>query len=275
MITKFSFLFFTTALWVDSALAEPVQWNQFRGPNGSGVMNQCQPPLQIDVAHATWTVALPPGHSSPVLSDSQLFLTAIDGERLITMAFDKASGNLAWRKEAPKTLIEKVHQTNSPAASTPWVDAERVVVYFGSFGLLCYDHEGTLLWQKPIPTPRSLYGMSTSPIAFEDSIILVLDNENKLPDSELSQSKVIAVDVRTGDLRWEAPRPLLRSGWSTPMIWSHPGGKDLVVLGHRRLCAYNPSTGDVSVMTIQIPNHSGMPCCLSMRTTTASCSVVR
>jgi outer membrane protein assembly factor BamB len=117
------------------------------------------------------------------------------------------------------------------------------VVYFGSVGLLCYDHDGSELWQKPIPTPKSLYGMSTSPIAYKDSIIMVLDDERTLPDSKLSLSKIIAVDKKTGKQIWEAPRPLLRSGWSTPMIWDHEEGTDLVVLGHRRLCAYAPSDG--------------------------------
>jgi hypothetical protein len=36
---------------------------------------------------------------------------------------------------------------------------------------------------------------------------------------------------------------LQRSGWSTPSIWRHESGEDLVVLGSGRLCGYDPQTG--------------------------------
>ena len=225
-----------------SATAEET-WTQFRGPNGSGLAAEANPPIEIHVDQAKWSIDLPPGHSSPVLSDTQVFLTAVEGDRLITLAFDRETGNPVFRQTAPQRPMEKVHATNSPAASTPLVTKDRVFVYFGSFGLLCYSHTGKELWQKAIETPKSLYGMSTSPIAYKDMVILVLDDERNLPDSKLSRSKIIALKQADGSKVWEASRPLLRSGWSTPTLWKHDQGTDLVVLGHRRLCAYDPDTG--------------------------------
>lgn len=184
-----------------------------------------------------------PGLSSPVLWGRRLFLTEVEDERLVTVALDRETGERIWRKEAPRVPLEKVHKESSPAASSPLVDAKRVYVYFGSFGLLSYDHDGNELWQKPIPTPRSLYGMSTSPIDFGENLILVLDNDENLPDSKLSQSKIVAFSKATGEIAWETPRPFHRSGWSTPMIWSHKLGNDLVVLGNNRASGYDPVTG--------------------------------
>ena len=97
--------------------------------------------------------------------------------------------------------------------------------------------------RKPIPTPKSLYGMATSPIAHGDNLILVLDNDANLPDSKLSQSRITTVKKATGELVWETARPLVRSGWSTPTIWKHNAGEDLVVLGSSRVCGYDPGTG--------------------------------
>jgi outer membrane protein assembly factor BamB len=37
---------------------------------------------------------------------------------------------------------------------------------------------------------------------------------------------------------------MVRSGWSTPMIWNHGSGEDLVILGSGRLCGYDPDTGE-------------------------------
>ena len=74
-------------------------------------------------------------------------------------------------------------------------------------------------------------------------LILVLDNDANLPNSRLSQSKIIALDKATGASVWETPRPFHRSGWSTPTIWTHEGGQELVVLGSGRLRGYDAATG--------------------------------
>jgi outer membrane protein assembly factor BamB len=89
-----------------------------------------------------------------------------------------------------------------------------------------------------------MYGMSTSPIRHEDSLILVLDDDANLPSSKLSRSKVVALHHKTGNLLWETPRPYNRSGWSTPIIWRHDKGADLAVHGNGRASGYDPSTGE-------------------------------
>lgn len=218
-------------------------WNQFRGPNGSGVAQDCRPPLKPEAGHETWKVAIPPGLSSPVLSGGKIFLTAIDGNRLVTLAFESSSGKPLWRREAPEVPLEKVHQTSSPATSTPLVDAEHIYVYFGSFGLICYDHDGLEKWARPISTPKSLYGMSTSPIGYKNTVILVIDNDSNLLKSKLSQSKIVAFKKDDGVVAWKAQRPHHRSGWSTPMIWKHGEDEELIVLGNGRVRSYNPRTG--------------------------------
>ncbi len=219
-------------------------WNQLRGPNGSGVATDSRPPTKIDPKKAAWQVPVPSGLSSPALSEHRIFLTALDGGRLVTLAFDKATGKRLWRREAPKVTLEKVHQANGPATPTPLVDEDRVFVFFGSYGLLCYDHDGKEIWKKPIPTPRSLYGTSTSPIGYENLLILVLDDDANLPGSRVSRSRILAVKKETGETAWETPRPLHRSGWSTPIVWSHGKEKELVVIGNGRLCGYALPSGE-------------------------------
>ena len=218
-------------------------WNQFRGPGGTGVASDSRPPVKLDARNLIWKKPVPPGLSSPVLSAKKIFLTAVETGRLVTLAFDVPTGQLLWSQAAPPVSPEKVHEANSPATPTPYVDGERVHVYFGAYGLLCYDLDGRELWKKPIITPRSLYGSATSPIGHGDNLILVLDNDANLPDSKLSQSRILALKKSSGDLVWETARPFQRSGWSTPTIWEHADGEDLVVLGSGRLCGYDPLTG--------------------------------
>ena len=227
------------------------QWSQFRGPNGSGVASKFKPPLKIIPDQPAWKTALPPGKSSPVLWNSRIFLTGVEDGRLVTLALDAVSGKVVWRDLAPEVRLESVHAANSVAASTPCADESGLFVYFGSYGLLCYSHDGQELWRKPLPTPQSLYGVSTSPILYEGRLFLVLDDDANLPDSQLSRSKVIALDKATGNLLWETPRPYNRGAWTTPMIWKHEAGTDLVVLGNGRVYSYGPATG-ADVARVQV-----------------------
>jgi outer membrane protein assembly factor BamB len=225
------------------AESEHINWSQFRGPNGAGIAAGFKPPLKIIADQAAWKTPLPPGKSSPVLWRDCIFLTGVEGDRLTTLAIDANSGKLLWKRPAPKVTLERVHRANSVAASTPCVDEKHVYIYFGSYGLLCYDHEGLEKWKKQIPTPKSMYGVATSPILHGQRLILVLDDDANLSDSRLSRSRVIALDKTTGEQVWETPRPYNRGVWSSPMIWKHESGTDLVVPGNGRVYGYEPATG--------------------------------
>jgi outer membrane protein assembly factor BamB len=219
-------------------------WREFRGPNGSGVAIGCNPPVQIDSATATWKVPILPGHSSPVLNNDLVFLTAMDQKRFVTCAYRKTTGELVWQQAAPEVELEPIHESSSHATSTPYVDVDRLYVYFGSHGLLCYNFAGELLWQRPLPTPKSLYGTATSPVVYGNHVILVVDNDANMDDSTLSASRIVVFDRQTGEQVFEVPRPLCRSGWSTPTLWHHSQGSELVVLGTGRLCGYDLATGE-------------------------------
>ena len=219
-------------------------WNRFRGPHGSGVAVGCQPPVRVGKDCEAWRVPIPQGLSSPVLSESQIFLTAVGEGELMTIALDKKSGKELWRRFAPVKATEKVHRAASQASPTVLVDEQYIIVYFGSYGLLCYDHDGNEVWKKPIPTPQTLYGMASSPVGFGEMVIMVLDDDRNLPGSKLSRSKVVAYEKATGKEAWKTARPFSRSGWSTPIIWNHKAGSDLVVLGDGRLNGYDPKTGE-------------------------------
>jgi hypothetical protein len=130
------------------ALAAAV-WPQFRGPGGSGVAADAdKPPVEFGPGKKMlWKAPLPSGHGSPSIWGNRIFLISFDKDtqKLETLALDRSSGKVLWRRAAPAEAIEKVHEISSPATSTPAVDGERVYVYFGSCGLYAYDFEGALV----------------------------------------------------------------------------------------------------------------------------------
>ena len=83
-------------------------WSRFRGPNGNGVSDTTNLPTELGPdTNVVWATPLPPGHSSPILSDDKIFVTAVDGEELQTIALDRASGDILWRRTAPSGWTEQ------------------------------------------------------------------------------------------------------------------------------------------------------------------------
>jgi outer membrane protein assembly factor BamB len=119
--------------------ATAVDWPQFRGPSfGQALSNQPLPTQLGPDQNVVWKTALPPGHSSPAIVGSRIFLTAVrDKEHLETICLDRSTGKILWRAEAPHKTLEQIHGIGSYAQPSPAADSERVVVLFGSSGLYC------------------------------------------------------------------------------------------------------------------------------------------
>ena len=231
-------------------VAEPPAWPQFRGPSGSGVAPEgARPPTQIGPdTNVRWKAAVPPGASSPVIAGDRLFLTGFDGGKPLTLAYRRADGAELWRKEAPAGQVEPFEKAEgSPAASTPATDGARLVIYFGSYGLVCYDLAGKELWKYPLPVGQTYLGFGTgsSPVLADGRVILLRDLERG--------GRLLCLDLTTGLRAWEANRDGYKTSWGSACVWDTPAGKQVVVVGGLRLQGYDLKTG-AGVWTV-----SGLP----------------
>jgi outer membrane protein assembly factor BamB len=227
---------------------KPSPWPQFHGPGGSGVADAEQPPVELGPdKNVRWKVSAPSGASSPIVVGDKLVLTAFEDGKLYTIAYHRADGSEAWRAHAPAKELEPFHKTEgSPAASTPATDGERIVSYFGSCGLFCYDLDGKELWRFEMPPAATLadFGTGVSPLVIDGTVVLLRD--------DTKGSKIVALDATTGKIRWEKKREST-SGFGTPTVWDTPTGKQIVAPGYGRMIAYDLSTGD------EIWSVEGMP----------------
>ncbi len=224
-----------------SSFAGAADWPQFRGTNSSGI-GDGKPPVEFDPnQNVLWKTPVGSGLSSPVISRGRVFLTEFDRatKQLATLCIDQRTGKILWRRTLAPGEIEKVHQIGSPAAPTPATDGERVYVYFGSYGLLSYDYEGKLLWERRLPIPQNIYGAVASPIVAGE--LVVLNHQGK-------DAYLLGVNRRDGKTVWKTDRSQFQYGWSTPVYWRHDGIDEILVLGgdfgpNQRLIAYNPADG--------------------------------
>ena len=218
-----------------------VWWPQFRGPNSSG-LGEGKPPVHFGPdQNVLWKTAVGAGLSSPIVWEDRVFLTEVDqpNKQLSTLCIDRRTGKILWRRTVAPEQIEKVHELSSPAGATPATDGERVYVYFGSYGLVCYDLNGNLKWERRLPLPENPYGAVASPIVAGE--LLVLNHQGK-------DAYLLGVNRRDGRTVWKTDRSMFQYGWSTPVHWRHDGIDEIVVLGgdfkpNQRLMAYNLSDG--------------------------------
>jgi outer membrane protein assembly factor BamB len=224
-------------LTVQFSARTPVDWTRFRGPNGSGVSAAVNVPTEFGPArHLIWKLALPPGHSSPILFGDRIYLTAFRGDELVTFAIDRTAGKILWERRAPPVTPKIIDKRNNPASPSPAVDARGIYVFFPDYGLIAYDAAGAERWKKPLGPFTNIYGMGASPVIVGDLVVLNCDQS--------VGSFLLAVDARTGRERWRTARPEAKSGHATPIVWRAQDGRDqILVAGSFLLTAYEPASG--------------------------------
>jgi len=165
------------------------------------------------------------------------------------MCFDRANGKLLWQHGPENVPAEPTHETNPQASSSPVTDGERVVAWFGSAGLFCFDFAGKELWQRDLGAQRHIWGYGASPILHGDLCIL-----NFGPGE---RTFLIAVDKQTGKTRWQVgepggdsgeekpgqPKPAWIGSWSTPVVINSGAREELVLNWPNRVVAFEPTTG--------------------------------
>ncbi len=58
--------------------------------------------------NVVWKTALPPGHSSPVLTRDRIFVTAHDKDTLLVICLDRQTGKILWQREVPRSMTGRL-----------------------------------------------------------------------------------------------------------------------------------------------------------------------
>jgi outer membrane protein assembly factor BamB len=240
-------------------------WPQWRGPLGTGVAPDADPPVEwSESRNVRWKVELPGrGHSTPIVSNGRVFLTtAIPSGRALpprpssapgnhdnlpvthrqqfaALAIDRSNGRILWQRTLHQALPhEQGHRTASLASHSPVTDGERLYAFFGSFGLYCLNVDGELLWQKDFGLMQSLHGHGegASPALYGDTLVVNWDHEG--------QSFVAALDKLTGGERWKIERDEITS-WATPIVVEQGGKPQVIISGTNRVRGYELASGKV------------------------------
>lgn len=228
-------------------------WPEWRGPHGDGTSDEKGLPITWSTTeNVAWKVTLPePGNSTPVVWGNRIFVTQpqIARNRRSLMCFDRSDGRLLWEAGTEWTEADPTHSTNPVCSSSPVTDGERVIAWFGSAGLFCYDMNGKELWKRDLGIQKHIWGYGSSPVIHGDLCYLHFGPGER--------SFLTAIDRKSGRTIWTHDEPINSQGtseadfasadyygsWSTPVFRSLNGRDQLIISFPFRVCGLDPLTG--------------------------------
>ncbi len=224
-------------------------WTQFRGPGGLGIsQEQNLPATWSETENILWKISLPGyGSSSPIALNGKLYVTCYSGYgirgvpgrmenlRLHVLSINSKNGRIIWHKQIKPILPEsKTVREHGYAAQTPVTDGKSLYIFFGKSGVFKFDLNGRQIWQTSVGTGKHDWGSGTSPILYENLVIVNASVESK---------SLVAIDKNTGKEVWRTGG--MNSSWNTPHLVKTTNGKyELAVTVRKWILGFDPKTGN-------------------------------
>ena len=256
-------------------------WPEFRGPWGDGHASAPGESKSVglplhwsETNNVKWKTEIPyKGWATPVVMGGQVWLATAteDGHDFFAICVDEETGKILFNEKLfhsdnPEPLGNGASM-NCYATPSPVIEPGRVYVHFGSFGTACLDTKtGKPLWKRDDLKCRHYRGASSSPVQFENLIILTFDG------ADLQYH--VALDKMTGKTVWKTNRSVawndenipgqmakdgdLRKAHSTPLIVTVAGKPQMLSAGAKAAYAYDPRTGR-ELWRVQYPDYSTAP----------------
>jgi len=235
----------STAIFLSCLLSVTAQeWTRFRGPNGTGISDAKTIPMQWTDRDFNWKIKLPGGgHSSPVLWGDQIFVNCADQEKseFVNVCLSAKDGKILWERRYPLGVYH-IHKFNSLATGTCSVDEDRV--YFvhqdgNDCFLVALTHDGEPAWEFALGNFKSQHGSGHSPIVYGDMVVLSYDQSQP--------GRIVAVDRKTGELKWEIPRSGGMADYSAPCVFEQRGQSPRLLFntGEDGITAVDPTNGEI------------------------------
>ena len=226
-------------------------WPNWRGPQNNGLSRETNLPLKwSQTENVAWRFPLPgPAGATPVVWDDHIFLTTVDGEKLLLICVT-TDGKEKWRRQVGSGNKDSRGDEGNSASPSPVTDGNYVWSFMGSGDLACYDFDGNEVWkfnaQDRYGKFKIAFGMTSTPVQHQGRLYLqLIHGEGK---AETREAKVACVEGATGKAVWEVDRPSdahseNEHSYASPMIYNDGKLAFLLTHGADFLVAHDLDTG--------------------------------
>ena len=236
-------LVFLMSMLLAPALAD---WPSWRGPSDLGSIDSGEFPVELNETTLIWKSPLPgKGCSTPIVSNSVIYVTApVEGNDAL-LAMGEADGKLHWTTTFGPEVAGK-HRNGSGSNSSPVTDGDAIYVYFKSGTLAAVEHDGKIRWQTNLVDRYGkdtlFWDHGTSPVLTDSDVVIARMHNG--------ESWLAAFDKKTGKLSWKVARnydtPVEGDhGYSTPLVIDRDGKQVLLVWGAEHLTMHDAKDGSL------------------------------
>ncbi len=233
-------------------------WNQWRGPERDGSVPGDNWPdsLSEEVLTRQWRVELPPSYSGPIVSGSAVFVTGTEDRRTeVVLALDRRTGKQLWKAEWAGALTVPFFAASNGSwiRATPAFDGESLYVagirdVLVSLNARTGEEQWRVDFVDQLKTPLPAFGFASSPLLDGDFLYVQ------------AGASFIKLEKKTGRIIWRALEDgggMSGSAFSSPIIATLDGKRQLVVQTRQKLAGVDPDSGDV-LWEQKVPNFRGM-----------------
>lgn len=234
-----------------SGFCNAADWGTWRGPTGNGVSTETNLPVEWSPErNVAWRLPLPgPAGATPVVWGDRVFLTTVDGEKLLLLCIS-VNGNELWRHQVGQGNRDVRGDEGNSASPSPITDGIHVWALMGTGDLACLTVTGEPVWklnlQERFGRFDIAFGMSSTPILHNGRLFLQLIHGDGKPDTQ--EALVTALDAATGKTIWKSDRVTKASqenehAYSSPILYDFDGLTFLVTHGADFTIAYDLNDG--------------------------------
>jgi outer membrane protein assembly factor BamB len=219
---------------------DPRRFSQFLGPNRDAVLRGVHlapawddlPPTEL------WRQPIGSGWSGFAVADGLAVTQEQRNGRAMVVAYDLESGAVRWSQPAGEGFESTM--TGDGPRTTPTIDNGRVYA-FGADGVLrALDlATGRSLFERDVLEENAgrapTHGIASSPLVTDGFVIVLAGGGNG--------RSLVAYDAETGLTRWAGGDD--EAAYSSPLVATLGGVRQIVVLNLRHLTGHDPQTGEV------------------------------
>jgi outer membrane protein assembly factor BamB len=229
-----------------TTVARSEDWPQWRGPNRDGVWNESglSESLPAEGLTVRWRVSVGWGFSSPVVAQDRVYLA----DSIVVKphakerfrCFEQTTGRVLWTYTYDVAYEDWAFDPNQEIGpvATPIVEHGKAYLVGRVGHLFCFDAQrGDVLWRRDLQKDYQVVAApgAPSPLIHGDLLILFIGGK--------PGACIIALHKDTGHEVWRALNETLT--FSSPIIISSGGTKQLIVWTQESVTSLDPATGKV------------------------------
>jgi outer membrane protein assembly factor BamB len=201
------------------------------------------------------------GASTPIIWDDKIFVISASedegekreshnpgGSELLLLALSKADGKILWQQQLDTN--NESHRKANDASPSPVTDGKHICVVTGTGLVIAFNLEGKKIWQRDLQkeygTFRHSWGYASSPLLFEQSLIIeVLHRRSDSSDP----SYIVSINTQDGNTQWFQERATdardeSPDAYTTPLLLNYNGKTEIIITGGDYVTGHDVRTGE-------------------------------